>query len=89
MDLIQELLEIDQQDQNGDPEMDQAVADINKRYSQDRSRAQAEIEKWKRARLQRVDTKTRSLLLQKDRMNKQINNQMNKQRAASPEASRV
>lgn len=80
MDLLKELLEFNNQQEQGDPEMDQAIADIQRRYGQDRERAQAEIEKWKRARLQRVDPKTRALLLQKERMTKQLDSQMQRQR---------
>lgn len=79
MDLLKELLEFNNQEA-GDPEMDQAIADIQRRYGQDRERAQAEIEKWKRARLQRVDPKTRALLLQKERQAKQIDAQLQRQR---------
>lgn len=45
MDLIKELLEFNAQQDAGDPEMDQAVADITRRYGRDRERTRAEIEK--------------------------------------------
>lgn len=80
MDLLKELLELSQPEQ-GDPEMDQAIADIQRRYGQDPERARAEIDKWKRARLQRVDPKTRALLLQKERMTQQLDAQLARQRA--------
>lgn len=88
MNFLKELLEFNNQQTPGDPEMDQAIADIQRRYGQDRERAAAEIEKWKRARLQRVDPKTRALLLQKERMTKQLDAQLQRQRdTQAPERS--
>lgn len=86
MDLIKELLEFNAQQDAGDPEMDQAVADITRRYGRDRERARAEIEKWKRERLHRVDPRTRALLQQKERMNQQLNAQIQRQRETQPES---
>lgn len=78
-DLLKELLEVADQ-QQGDPEESQAIADIQRRFGNDPRRAQMEIEKWKRERLTRVDPKTRALLLQKERQAQQIDAQIARNR---------
>lgn len=79
MDLLKELLEFDQNDA-GDPELSQATADIQRRFGRDPARAKMELEKWKRERMHRVDPRTRALMQQKERMSKQIDSQIQRQR---------
>lgn len=78
MELLQELLE--DFNEEGDLEAEQAKADIYRKYGGNNERAAQELARWKRERLTRVDAKTRAVLMQKDRVNDQLNKQLQQHR---------
>jgi len=84
MELIRELMlltELDDPAQNGDPEADTAIADINKKYGAGSQQANDQIARWKQQRLTQVSPRIRSLLQQKERMIQQIDAQIARERA--------
>lgn len=64
----------------GDPEADQAIADINRKYGAGSDQAREQIDRWKKARLTQVTPRIRALLMQKERMNQQIDAQIARER---------
>ncbi len=82
MEFLRQLLEL-APDQQGDPEEDQAVADINRKFGAGSDQAKQEIDKWKQQRLNQVSPRIKALLQQKERMIQQIDAQIARERQRS------